>query len=467
LNIYELIMGNKYAIIFLSFSVFLLISCEQKKVVVPIPFVALSNDLLNIVASDTLRVATIKGSTSYFLFRDELMGYDYEMVENLAKNLNVNLKISIAQSEREMSILLQEKKVDIVAYNIYETKELKRLFHYVLPQAESYQVLVQNMGRDVITNITELADQDVYVHANSIYHKRLVALNKEIGGSIHIIIASDSLTNDDLIEMVANKKIKYTLAYNNVASLHKTYYKRLDYRLQVGFNQRNGWLVRNGSIELLKYIKKWEKLPKTERRQSVLYSKYWEKSPYFASRKVRIPKGAISPFDHFFKKYASLIGWDWRLLAAVAFHESRFDKSEVSYAGASGLMQLMPRTAANFGLDRITIFDPEMNIEAGVLYIKSLNLLFRRIESKDERIKFILAAYNSGPAHVLDARALANKYGKNPDVWYNHVEYFLLKKTEPEFYQDPVVKYGFYSGKETVRYVQNTLDTYDKYIRRK
>lgn len=467
MNIYDLIMGNKYTNIFLSFSFILLVSCEQKKTEVSIPHVILSNDLLDIIVSDTLRVATIKGSTSYFLFRDEIMGYDYEMAENLAKNLNVNLKISIAQSEREMSILLQEKKVDIVAYNVYETKELKRLFHYVLPQSASNQVLVQNMGRNVITNITELAGKDVYVHANSIFYQRLFALNKEIGGTINIIIASDSLTNDDLIEMVANKKIEYTLAYNNVASLHKTYYKRLDYRLPVGFNQQNGWLVRNGSTELIKYIKKWEKLPKTERRQSVLFSKYWEKSPYFASRKVKIPKGSISPFDQFFKKYALLIGWDWRLLAALAFHESRFDKSEVSYAGASGLMQLMPGTAANFGLDRITIFDPEMNIEAGVLYIKSLNMLFRRIESKDERIKFILAAYNSGPAHVLDARALANKYGKNPDIWYDHVEYFLLKKDEPEFYQDPVVKYGFYRGKETARYVQNTLDTYDKYIRRK
>jgi len=433
----------------------------------PNPSVVLSNDLLDIIASDTLRVATIKGSTSYFLFRDELMGYDYEMAENLAKNLNVNLKISVAQSEREMAILLQERKVDIVAYNVYETKELKRLFHYVLPQSESYQVLVQSMGKNVLSDITELAGKEVYVHANSIFYQRLEALNKEIGGTINIIIASDSLTNDDLIEMVANKKIKYTLAYNNVASLHKTYEKRLDYRLPVGFNQRNGWLVRNRSIELLKYIKNWEKLPKTERRQSVLYSKYWEKSPYFASRKVKIPKGAISPFDQYFKKYAIQIGWDWRLLAAVAFHESRFDKTEVSYAGASGIMQLMPRTAANFGLDRITIFDPEMNIEAGVHYIKSLNMLFRRIESKDERIKFILAAYNSGPAHVLDARALANKYGKNPDIWYNHVEYFLLKKNEPEFYQDPVVKYGFYRGKETVRYVQNTLDTYDKYLRKR
>ena len=111
--------------------------------------------------------------------------------------------------------------------------------------------------------------------------------------------------------------------------------------------------------------------------------------------------------------------------------------------------------------------DPEMNIEASVQYIKSLNLSFRQIQNKEERIKFILAAYNSGPAHILDAMALAKKFGKNPHIWFNQVEYFLLKKDDPDFYNDPVVKYGYYRGKETARYVQNTLSTFEKFQTRK
>jgi membrane-bound lytic murein transglycosylase F len=292
-------------------------------------------------------------------------------------------------------------------------------------------------------------------------------LNEEIGGSINIVIADDSLTNDDLIDMVAEKKIDYTLAYHNLALLHKSYYKNLDCHMSVGFDQHNGWLIRNSSLELKKAIEKWEKLPETQVAQSALFSKYWESSPYFSMLKVKIPKGAISPYDYLFKKYAPLINWDWRLLAAVAFHESRFDSSTTSWAGAAGLMQLMPRTAANFGLDRKSILDPELNIEAGVQYIKSLNLSFHRIENKEERIKFILAAYNSGPAHIIDAMALAKKYGKNSHIWFNQVEYFLQKKNEPEFYNDPVVKYGYFGGKETTRYVHNTLDTYEKYLGRK
>jgi len=442
----------------------MLASCTHKKNEIS---VIISADLKGIIKSDTLRVATMYGPTSYFLFHDETMGYDYEMASNLAKYLKLNLKIVIANDESEMIQLLTERKVDIVAYNLAQTKDYKKRFNYILPQAASFQVLVQNMGIDALSDATELAGKTVYVKKNSIFYKRLLALNDEIGGSINIVLAADSLSNDDLIEQVANKKIEYTLAYYNNAMLYKSFYKQLDCRMPVGFKQHNGWLIPKDSKELQKVIDNLESLPQTQVIQSKLYAKYWENSPYFALRKIKIPRGSISPFDDLFKKYAPLIGWDWHLLAAVAFHESRFDASEVSHSGAAGLMQLMPRTANNFGLNRKTVLDPELNIEAGVQYIKSLNLSFHKVENKEERLKFILAGYNSGPAHIFDAMALASKHGRNPHVWFNHVEYYLGKKNEPEFYNDPVVKFGYFGGKQTVRYVQNTLDTYKKYLNRK
>ncbi len=458
-------MQLKNLFILLAFTSVLFASCEIRKKQ-PSTSQGLI-DLKEIIASDTLRVATMYGSTSYFLFRDELMGFDYEMVEDLAKHLKVKLKISIAKNDEEIAQWLLERKVDLVAYNFIETKGLKSHFHFVFPQPESYQVLVQNMGSKALSDVTELSGKTVHVKANTIFHQRLLSLNEEIGGTIQIVTVPDSVSNDELIDQVAENKIEFTLAYHNTALLHKSYHKRLDIRMPVGFQQQNGWLIRQESIEFKQAIENWTKMPETEVIQARLFSKYWKKSPYFASRKVKIPKGAISPYDDLFKKYATLIDWDWRLLAAVAFHESRFDATEVSWAGACGIMQLMPRTAANFGLDNTTILDPEMNIEAGVQYIKSLNMTFRKVENKDERIKFILAGYNSGPAHILDAMALTEKYGKDPHIWFNQVEYFLLKKSEPEFYNDPVVKYGSFRGKETVRYVLNTLDTYEKYLKRK
>ena len=392
-------MKNRYRIFSIIVFSFLLSSCGTKKNAEN-PLQS-SVDLKEIINSDTLKVATMYGSTSYFLFRDELLGFDYEMAQNLANYLRLNLEIKIARTEKEMTQWLEAGDVDIVAYNTIETKELKSKFKFVLAQQDSHQVLVQSMGINALADVTQLAGKTVYVNANSIFHQRLNSLNEEIGGSINIALAADSLSNDDLIDMVADGRIAYTVAYHNTAMLHTNYTKTRDCHLAVGFDQRNGWLIRKQSHNLGKVIEKWSKLSDTEHLQTNLFHKYWEKSPFFALRKVRIPKGAISPYDHLFKKYAPLINWDWRLLASVAYHESHFDSQEVSWAGAAGVMQLMPRTAENFGLDKDTKFDAEKNIEAGVQYIKSLNLAFRRVENPEERLKFILAAYNSGPAHFF------------------------------------------------------------------
>lgn len=424
-------------------------------------------DLETILNNDTLRIGTIAGPVSYFYYRDEMMGFDYEMAQNLADSLKLTLKVLEAKSETELTEMLSSRKIDIAAYNFQQTKALKQQFNFVLPLDDSYQVLVQPLNIKTFTNTIDIKDVTITVVPGSAFEQRITQLNDETGNNFKVEQAEDSLTQEDLIEKVAAGKIGYTVANVKVARLYKTYYKKLDVRLQVGFQQRNGWLIRKESVNLRKAIDQWCISPDNELLISNLNYKYLRNSLYFNQKKIKIPKGSISPYDYLFKKYAPEINWDWRLLAAVAFHESRFDSTSVSWAGAAGLMQLMPRTASNFGLTRRNILNPEKNIEAGVQYIKSLNLTFSKIENKQERIKFILASYNSGPAHILDARALAEKYGKNKDVWFGHVEEYLLKKSEPEYYNDEVVKYGRYRARITVDYVQKTLATYEKYKLRK
>ena len=442
-------------------SLLMFTSCKSGKKTEPVN--AGLVDLKQIIAADTLRVGMLNGATSYFLYRDEYLGYDLELAQTIADDLDVNLKVVEAKSQTEMEEMLRGGKIDIAGYDIFETTDLKQHFDFVMPQANSYQVVVQRIGANIATDVTELEGKKIYAQPNTILYRRLQTLNSELGNIFEIVDAADSLDNEDLIEMVGEGKIDFTVAYYNTAFLYKSYYKKLDCNLQIGFNQRNGWMVRKESAELKQYLDKWSATAENQEKMEVLHEKYWLRSPFFAIRKVKIPKGAISPYDHLFKKYAKEINWEWQLLAAVAFHESKFDSTQVSWAGAAGIMQLMPRTAANFGLSRKSVFNPEKNIEAGVQYIKSLNMSFRKIQNKEERIKFILAAYNSGPAHIFDAMALAEKYGKNPQVWFDNVEYYLKKKSEPEFYNDPVVKRGRFRGKETIAYVVNTLDTYHNY----
>ena len=415
------------------------------------------------LSSDTLHVATLYGSSSYFRFRDEILGYDVELSAHLARHIKKPLQIHLARTRQQMIDWLDEGTVELIAYDMYESRELKSKYQFVAYQPDSYLVLVQLIGVNTVTSIAELRGKTIHVPENSPQLQRLRSLNRELGGGINIVEVPDTVGSDEIIDRVIKKKIEYTLAYQNKVSLYKDHNRRLDIRLQVGFAQRNGWIIRKSNSELARAIESWEDDEETAVFRSQLYSKYIIRNPYFASTRMRIPLGSISPYDEYFKKYSTEIGWDWRLLAAIAFHESGFDSAQVSRKGASGLMQLMPRTAANFGLSRSNITNPEKNIEAGVQYIKSLNLLFRKVENKDERVCFILASYNSGPAHVLDAMALAEKHGKNKYIWHEHVEPYLEKKSDPAYYNDEVVKYGRFRATETLRYVRNTLTTYRKF----
>ena len=163
--------------------------------------------------------------------------------------------------------------------------------------------------------------------------------------------------------------------------------------------------------------------------------------------------GVISHYDQYFMAYARDIRWDWRLLAAQCYQESTFDPRAVSFAGAKGLMQIMPGPADHLGVSRSKLYEPEANIQAAVKYIGQLQNTFRDIRDNYERTNFVLASYNGGAHHIRDAMNLAKRDGKNPHRW-SDVAPYVLKLSQPQYYNDPIVKYGYMRGSETVDYVQ-------------
>jgi Transglycosylase SLT domain len=172
--------------------------------------------------------------------------------------------------------------------------------------------------------------------------------------------------------------------------------------------------------------------------------------------------GKISQYDDLIRQFSASLNWDWRLLASLICQESHFDPTVESYAGAFGLMQIMPDTGNNFGIDITS--SPENNLKAGIEYINWLHSIFdSKIPDKKERINFILAAYNAGPAHVLDAMKLAEKNGMNPRKWDGNVATWLLKKSEPQYYNDTVVKSGYFRGTESVHFVSQILERFEHY----
>ena len=225
-----------------------------------------------------------------------------------------------------------------------------------------------------------------------------------------------------------------------------------------------GWLVGDDKEDLEEELKAWYKpgmLAEVKKEEEFLLSNRAVRRRVFAPMLNRAG-GVISHYDGFFQRYASTIRWDWRLLAAQCYQESTFDPKARSWAGACGLMQIMPGTADHLGLSRANIYDPEQNIAAAVRYLAELERNFSDIREHSERTKFVLAAYNGGHFHIRDAMALARKNGRNANSW-REVESFVLGLSQPQYYNDPVVKNGYMRGSETVDYVRKIHDRWNGY----
>lgn len=172
--------------------------------------------------------------------------------------------------------------------------------------------------------------------------------------------------------------------------------------------------------------------------------------------------GVISEYDGFFRRYSQQTGWDWRLVAAQCYQESCFDPKAESFAGAKGLMQIMPKTAEHLGLAEADIFNPEKSIAAACKYIVELSDAFKDVPDGYERQNFVLASYNGGAGHIRDAMAMAQADGKNQYFW-DDVKGYVLKLATPEYYRKPIVKHGYMRGSETVGYVDNIRRRYATY----
>ncbi|MDD2961597.1 MAG: transglycosylase SLT domain-containing protein [Muribaculaceae bacterium] len=420
---------------------------------------------------DTIKVGTLYGPTSYFIYKGEEMGYEYELTQQFAKDKGKAVKITVAQNMESLISMLNAGRIDLIAYEIPITNEYKTKLRHCGKETITHQVLVQrkNTEKTIIQDVTELVGKDVYVEKNSKYESRLNNLNNEVGGGIKIhSIMQDTLITEDLIEMVSGGEIPLTIVDSDIARLNRTYYDNIDISLQVSFPQRASWAVSKKQIWLGDTINKWFKEAKNEASSKALLKRYFENSKNNNEKNqdyiLDIKGGKISAYDRLFKHYSISIGWDWRLLAAQAYTESQFNPTAESWAGAKGLMQLMPRTAYAYGLEADELDNAEQSIKAATAYIRDLDRqLSPYIYDDKERIIFIIAAYNSGLGHVIDAIELAKKYGKISDKWNDNVEQTILLKSNPEYFNDEVCKYGYFKGKQTVEYVAKVEKIYDLY----
>lgn len=419
---------------------------------------------------DTLTVGTLYSPTGFFILKGDTMGYDYDRICDFARSRGIALRFKVARSMPALIDMLKKRKVDVLACEIPVTAEYKTRVLHCGAVNETYQVLVQHSGKGMIYDVTQLIGRDVYVEKGSKYESRLRNLDNEVGGGITIhTVEGEQALPTELIQRVSRREIDFTIVDSDIAQMNLTYYDSINIGLRVGFAQHSSWAVNPRDRWLADSINAWAASSDAQEYSKQALKHYFEmnRGPKPDSVKVDTmavtPPGAISPYDHVFKQYASKMGWDWRLLAAIAFSESGFDPNATSWMGARGLMQVMPKTARSFGVREEDLGNPEVSIRVATQILAQLESIMRNRAGAGDRIKFILAAYNAGSGHVTDAIALARKHELDPRVWSENVEQAMLWEMDPEYYNDSVCSNGYCRGTEPVDYVVKVLNCYENY----
>ena len=400
-------------------------------------------------------------------------GFEFELLSDFCNDYSLELEMIVNENLDSCFMLLDSAKVDIVAVGIGANKDMKRRYLVTEPILMQRSVLVQRLPKDwnkmstanevenqLLRSSVDLAGKTIHLPQGSHEVKLLQHLSDQIGDTIYIV-ECDSLNSVDLVKAVASGLIDYTVVEEYVARMASLGMKGLDTKLFVSVEQPLGWVVANheGDSSLLVELNSW--IDGFEQRNlNRILAKYVNTTNAFNAK--RLSGDHISFFDDIIKKTAKEIGWDWRLLASLIYEESRFKTDLESEKGAFGLMQLMPVVMEEYGIDYEA--SPEEQLHAGGRLISKLNsCLEDKVVDSVERVKFVLAAYNAGLAHVYDAQRLAEKYGKYPDVWDNNVDYFILNTSKKQYYNDTCCKAGKLRGIETYRFVEEVLDRYYQY----
>jgi len=419
-------------------------------------------DLPGIKTRGFIRAAVDNSSTGYYIYRGRRMGYEYELLRDLAKRLGVQLQLVLISDIDKAFDFLENGKVDLIAMNLEGNEIRKERANFSRPLGKMSSVLVGRKSSGKVSSWEEISGDTIMVRQGSIYKSQLCAVKDSL--QVQFTVIEKPEHEESLIDQVVKNEIKWTVADQNIAQANATYYNGLDISWKVKNEGEVSWVVRKNSPKLLSNLNDWLE-DKEKRFIPDLYAKYFlnSKNSYFRSNSPfsSLAGNRISQFDEIIKEGAEQLGWDWRLLASLVYKESRFDTTATSYAGATGLLQLMPVTLERFGVENP--HDPIESLTGGVRYLKYLDKFWmERVPETNERIKYILASYNIGHGHVEDAWRLAMKYGRNTQSW-TEVSDFLELKTDPKYYKDPIVKSGFAKGHLAVNYVIDIMSIFDSY----
>ena len=420
-----------------------------------------TDDLPGLIERGRLRMITRNNAMTYFIHRGLQVGFEYELMKKFASEHGLRLEIVIPKSHAELLSYLNEGKGDVVAAAMTITPERQAEADFTRPYNEVEEVVVVRADDDSIASLNDLAGRTFHVRASSSFFSTLTALQDSVEG-LRIVKLPDDIETEEILAGVESGLYDLTLADSNLLDVERSYGRRL--KAAFGIKSTNlGWAVRKGNPALLASLNQYIRREKGGLYFNMMKKRYFENSRGIARAKdsMRVDlSGQLSPYDDLAKKYSRMYGQDWRLTTAQMYQESKFNPAAVSWVGAKGLMQVMPKTGLQLGFTELE--DPEQGIHAGTKYMHQLIRRFDLEIPMQSRIRFALASYNVGYGHLLDARRLAREMGRDPNRWFGHVEEAMRLLSQPAYYER--ARYGYCRGGQPVHYVEKVQSLYDAYV---
>lgn len=426
-------------------------------------------DLADIKRSGVIRMITSYSSGSYFLHRGIQVGFEYELMKEFALENDLALEVVIPTQNENPYDLLNSGAGDVIAANYTITEERDEIVNFTRPYNLVNQIIVlsDQLGFEP-ESISDMANIPITIRRNSSYFQELKTL-QDAGYDIKINLVSEDMDTETLLYQVANGTFLATVADDNIFSASNAYMGGLIKGPIIAESDEIAWAVRENSTDLenrfnqflYQHFKYDENgVPKRSTLLNILRKKYYEGSTqiesYFRPEIDMKQYGGISPYDSLIQQVATEMNLDWVMLTAIAAQESKFDPYSESWAGAVGIMQVLPRFSE---ISKDSLYIPEFNIREGARIIKEHLDHYTYMDSTTQW-QTALATYNAGMGHVADARRLVIDQNKNPNEWGNISE-ALLKLMQRKYYQN--ARYGFCRGIETVRYVNEITNRYNTY----
>ena len=419
-------------------------------------------DLPGLQERKLLRLITYQSPTNYYLHSGKLKGFEHDLVKRFAESHQLRLDVVVAESHLEMQELLLSGKGDLIAAslprNSYSSKldlEFSRAYSHAAP------VVVGRSKDTPLLDARSLAGRRIVLPASSPY-RSLVERIRDSGVELDLVMADSEQSTEAILFRVAGGVYDLTVIGAHEVNAH--FSRQINVRAHFVLSEPlpHAWAVRKTDTLLLTSINEFLSREYRKGFYNLLYTKYIEK-PRAVLGDTQLLAGVekLSPYDDIVHKVAQDYDFDWRLIVAQMYQESQFDPNALSYAGAEGLMQIIPETADLLGL--ADSYDPAASIQAGVRYMDYLRDKFVEEELSEDRIWFSLAAYNAGYNRVQRARKLAKQMNLDSNKWFDNVELAMMAMARP-VWKDGELARNCRCG-QTVVYVRDIRTLYNNYVR--